>query len=132
MRRPICIILECDQKYNSICGIIKLAGFYDRLCKETMTFFAPVNTAFMKLDTKGYTQIINYPRAKLVAFVEHHMVREVIRSNDLLTTSTLRPLTGNKLQISRKDEEIFINQSMLLKPDQHASNGIIQSIDRFL
>ena len=132
MLRPIGIILESDRRYKSICGIIKLVGFYERLCQETMTFFAPVNAAFINHEDEGYSQIINYPRARLVAFVEHHMVRQVIRLTDLLTTPSITPVDGHKLQISRKKEEIFINQSLLLKPDHHASNGIIQSIDKLL
>ena len=132
MLRPISIILESDHRYNSICGIIKLVGFYERLCKETMTFFAPVNTAFLHLDAGGYRHIINYPRARLVALVEYHMVPEIIRSKDLLSTQTLTPVNGSKLRVSRKNEDIFINQSLLLKPAHHASNGIIQSLDRIL
>lgn len=109
-----------------------MASDLDQVLSSTgpYTFFAPSNLAFEKLED-GVLATLLQPenKARLIDFLNDHVVAGKIYFKDLKDGEKLNTVNGNELLVHVKNGEVTINTSRLKSYDTKISNGVIHSLD---
>jgi uncharacterized surface protein with fasciclin (FAS1) repeats len=109
-----------------------MASDLDQVLSSTgpYTFFAPSDIAFEKLE-KGLLETLLQPenKARLIDFLNDHVVAGKIYFKDLKDGEKLNTVNGNELLVHVKNGEVTINTARLKSYDAKISNGVIHSLD---
>lgn len=94
------------------------------------TVFAPTDLAFEKLK-KGVLDNLLKPenKAKLVDFLNYHVVPGKVNFKDLKDGEKLRSVNGKELHVHIKDGHVRIEGAEIQGHDVPTSNGVIHSLD---
>ncbi|XP_024139583.2 transforming growth factor-beta-induced protein ig-h3 [Oryzias melastigma] len=100
----------------------------------SFTFFAPSNQAWAALPAEILDALVSNVNIELLNALHYHMVNRRLTSEELkhgsVITSMYQDLT---VHINHyKNGIITVNCARLIKPDQHATNGIVHVIDRVI
>lgn len=101
--------------------------------EEHYTIFAPSNAAFQKLPAGSVADVLQ-PENKggLADLLTYHLVEGDLRSTKLRHGTTLKTVEGGLLYVTKKGDDIWINDAKVQIADIVSSNGIIHVIDRVL
>jgi transforming growth factor-beta-induced protein len=98
-----------------------------------ITVFAPVNSAFAKLD-KGTLESLLRPenRETLVSILTYHVVAGRLTAADIAARSGAETVNGALVGFGTKDGRLTVNGTPIITLDVRASNGVVHLIDGVL
>jgi uncharacterized surface protein with fasciclin (FAS1) repeats len=96
------------------------------------TVFAPSDEAFMALPEGTLDELLADPQGELRNILLYHVVEGETRSTQLTDGMTVTTLQGEELQISIRDDQVYVNDAMVTTADVETSNGVIHVIDSVL
>jgi transforming growth factor-beta-induced protein len=98
-----------------------------------LTVFAPTNQAFNLLPPQFLDTLLNNT-ALLDQVLTYHVVAGNISSTDLTNGEVAPTLNGANLTftISPRGDRVFVNDAMVIKANNYASNGVVHIIDGVL
>ncbi|TRX70243.1 fasciclin domain-containing protein [Carboxylicivirga sp. M1479] len=118
------IILE-GEKIQVFKNALMKSGLIDELSgQDAYTLFVPVDKALEDLDVP----LDELSRRKLKKFINAHIVKGKLFSDDLANYKQVKTLGGDELTINFKCAKHTINNSRVLFEDTEAQNGIIHFI----
>ena len=139
-------IVDVAAQYDALSTLVvavKTAGLVETLKSDgPFTVFAPVNSAFAKLDD-GVVAGLLKPSSKdqLTKILTYHVVAGEFKARDVIAaakasggTFTLETVSGDELQVKVVDDAVILidengGRSAVRKTDINAGNGVIHSID---
>lgn len=98
-----------------------------------ITVFAPVNSAFAKLD-KGTLESLLRPenRETLVSILTYHVVAGRLTAADIAARAGAETVNGALVGFGTKDGRLTVNGTPIITLDVRASNGVVHLIDGVL
>ncbi|RVE67524.1 hypothetical protein OJAV_G00104430 [Oryzias javanicus] len=160
--KPTVIVYECCPGYEKISGekgcpaalplvnifnTLKVVGadttqmYTERaLMREeiegpgSFTFFAPSNEAWAALPAEILDALVSNVNIELLNALHYHMVNQRLTSEELKHGSVFTSMyQDSTVHINHyKNGIITVNCARLIKPDQHATNGIVHVVDRVI
>ena len=118
-------------QFNTLATALKAAGLVDALQGDgPFTVFAPTDEAFAKLPA-GTVESLLKPENKdqLVAVLTYHVVAGNYGAKSVTSRSGAQALNGQWLDFSMSQKDVMVDAAKVVKPDVHASNGVIHVID---
>jgi uncharacterized surface protein with fasciclin (FAS1) repeats len=111
-----------DENFSTLVEALVATGLDSTLSDETKEFtvFAPTNAAFDAVDltSENLTKILTY-----------HVIPGKVLSSDITNGMSVETVQGKYIDISIKDEEVYINDAKVTTADIECSNGVIHVID---
>lgn len=100
----------------------------------SFTFFAPSNTAWAALPTEILDALVSNVNIELLNALHYHMVNRRLTSEELRHGSSFASMYQDfPVHIHHYSNGIVtVNCARLIKPDQHATNGIVHVVDRVI
>ncbi|KAM8910877.1 transforming growth factor-beta-induced protein ig-h3 [Spinachia spinachia] len=100
----------------------------------SFTFFAPSNEAWAALPTEILDALVSNVNIELLNTLHYHMVTGRLTSEELRHGSSFVSMyQGFHVHIHHYNNGIMtVNCARLIKPDQHATNGIVHVVDRVI
>lgn len=98
-----------------------------------LTVLAPTDEAFAKLDPKLVAHLTDPKnKAELQAVLKHHVIGASVPAADVVRSSGVRTLSGQRLPIDVAEGTVQIGGAVVAQADVRASNGVVHVIDRVL
>ena len=125
----ILLLLENDERFTTLVGLIQEAGLADLLSSDELTMFAPTNSAFedlfADLNPDDLTQ------EDKIEILSYHVAEGIINSVDLQPQQEIGMLSEELIYIQSGNEGIRVNRrSNVIEPDVAAGNGVIHAVDQ--
>ncbi|XP_014906021.1 transforming growth factor-beta-induced protein ig-h3 [Poecilia latipinna] len=100
----------------------------------SFTFFAPSNEAWAALPAEILDALVSNVNIELLNALHYHMVNRRLTSEELKHGSSFSSMyQDSHVHIHHYSNGIVtVNCARLIKPDQHATNGIVHVIDRVI
>ncbi|XP_067454344.1 transforming growth factor-beta-induced protein ig-h3 [Thunnus thynnus] len=100
----------------------------------SFTFFAPSNEAWAALPTEILDALVSNVNIELLNALHYHMVNRRLTSEELKHGSSFASMYQDfHVHIHHYTNGIVtVNCARLIKPDQHATNGIVHVVDRVI
>uniref|UniRef100_A0A3P8TM80 Transforming growth factor-beta-induced protein ig-h3 n=1 Tax=Amphiprion percula TaxID=161767 RepID=A0A3P8TM80_AMPPE len=100
----------------------------------SFTFFAPSNEAWAALPTEILDALVSNVNIELLNALHYHMVNRRLTSEELKHGSSFASMyQDSHVHIHHYSNGIItVNCARLIKPDQHATNGIVHVVDRVI
>uniref|UniRef100_A0A8C3A354 Transforming growth factor-beta-induced protein ig-h3 n=1 Tax=Cyclopterus lumpus TaxID=8103 RepID=A0A8C3A354_CYCLU len=100
----------------------------------SFTFFAPSNEAWAALPTEILDALVSNVNIELLNALHYHMVSRRLTSEELRHGSSFASMYQDfHVHIHHYSNGIVtVNCARLIKPDQHATNGIVHVVDRVI
>lgn len=100
----------------------------------SFTFFAPSNEAWAALPTEILDALVSNVNIELLNALHYHMVNKRLTSEELKHGATFTSMYQDfHVHIQHYSSGIVtVNCARLIKPDQHATNGIVHVVDRVI
>ncbi|XP_037531595.1 transforming growth factor-beta-induced protein ig-h3 [Nematolebias whitei] len=100
----------------------------------SFTFFAPSNKAWAALPAEILDALVSNVNIELLNALHYHMVNHRLTTEELKHGSTFPSMyQDSHVHIHHYNNGIVtVNCARLIKPDQHATNGIVHVIDRVI
>uniref|UniRef100_A0A3P9P597 Transforming growth factor-beta-induced protein ig-h3 n=2 Tax=Poecilia reticulata TaxID=8081 RepID=A0A3P9P597_POERE len=100
----------------------------------SFTFFAPSNEAWAALPAEILDALVSNVNIELLNALHYHMVNRRLTSEELKHGSSFPSMyQDSHVHIHHYSNGIVtVNCARLIKPDQHATNGIVHVIDRVI
>ncbi len=111
-----------------------MAGLTDALeGAGPFTVFAPTDSAFADLPNGALHSLLS-DKERLTAVLLHHVVPGKIMTRDIVAAggATVDTLNSLPLQLTVRDEKVYVNGVDLVNADLSASNGVIHVVDAVL
>jgi len=124
--------IAADPDLTTFYRAITLAGMGDYVrTTNAATIFAPTNAAFSKWPADDLEQLMAYPPA-LQTLVEFHISEAAITYREAQELSYMVMLTKSLVSVSFADNQLWIDDALVVRPDLSSSNAIIHVIDTVL
>ncbi|CRK36038.1 hypothetical protein BN1708_006896 [Verticillium longisporum] len=94
---------------------------------ESITVFAPNNEAFAALGS-----LDDISEEDLQAVLQYHVIAGTVAYSSTLSEGTVETLTGETVNISIRDGNVFVNDAQVVLADVLISNGVVHVIDSVL
>ncbi len=120
--------------FNTLVAAVKAAGLAETLSGPgPFTVFAPTDAAFAKLPA-GTIDALIADKEKLTSILTYHVVSGKVVASDITSSSGARPATvnGQKLDITVRGGNVYVNGAQVITADVVASNGVIHVINGVL
>uniref|UniRef100_A0A8C6SQG2 Transforming growth factor-beta-induced protein ig-h3 n=1 Tax=Neogobius melanostomus TaxID=47308 RepID=A0A8C6SQG2_9GOBI len=100
----------------------------------SFTFFAPSNEAWAALPTEILDALVSNVNIELLNALHYHMVNKRLTSEELKHGATFTSMYQDfNVHVHHYPTGIVtVNCARLIKPDQHATNGIVHVVDRVI
>ncbi|KAM6923507.1 transforming growth factor-beta-induced protein ig-h3 [Xenentodon cancila] len=100
----------------------------------SFTFFAPSNKAWAALPAEILDALVSNVNIELLNALHYHMVNRRLTSEELKHGATFPSMyQDSHVHIHHYSNGIVtVNCARLIKPDQHATNGIVHIVDRVI
>ncbi|HMK45189.1 MAG TPA: fasciclin domain-containing protein [Methanocella sp.] len=109
-------------------GLVDKAGLKDTLSTGgPYTVLAPNDDAFNKLPP-GTINTISSNKAMMASFVKNHVIQGRYTANNLLGIRSVKTIDGKTLTIAPRQGYVKVGDSLIVKEDIPAGNGIIQVV----
>jgi uncharacterized surface protein with fasciclin (FAS1) repeats len=120
--------------FNTLAAALGAADLVDALKGDgPFTVFAPTDEAFAKLPA-GTVESLLKPENKdqLINILTYHVVPAEVPAATALKLDEAEALNGDTIALTRRDGDLFLNDSKVIKTDITTANGIIHVIDTVL
>lgn len=117
--------------FNTLAAALEAGDLIGTLKSDgPFTVFAPTDEAFAKLPN-GTVEMLLLPenKEKLVAILSYHVVPGKVSAADVVKLDSAATANGSDVEISVRDDSVFINDSRVVMTDIYASNGVIHVVD---
>ena len=117
--------------FSTLAAALEAGGLTETLKSDgPFTVFAPTDDAFAKLPD-GTVEMLLLPenKDKLVAILTYHVVPGEVSAGEVVELDSATTVNGADVQISLREDIVFINDSSLVMTDIYASNGVIHVVD---
>lgn len=121
-------------QFNTLAAALGAADLVDALKGDgPFTVFAPTDAAFAKLPA-GTVETLLKPenRDQLVNILTYHVVSASVPARQALQLHEAEALNGQTIALTRRDGDLFLNDSKVIQTDIKTANGIIHVIDTVL
>ncbi|KAM9833715.1 transforming growth factor-beta-induced protein ig-h3 isoform X2 [Syngnathus typhle] len=100
----------------------------------SFTFFAPSNEAWAALPTEILDALVSNVNIELLNALHYHMINRRLTSEELKHGSSFASMYQDfHVHVHHYSNGIItVNCARLIKPDQHATNGIVHVVDRVI
>nr|XP_057920037.1 transforming growth factor-beta-induced protein ig-h3 isoform X2 [Doryrhamphus excisus] len=100
----------------------------------SFTFFAPSNEAWAALPTEILDALVSNVNIELLNALHYHMINRRLTSEELKHGSSFTSMYQDfHVHVHHYSNGIVtVNCARLIKPDQHATNGIVHVVDRVI
>lgn len=100
----------------------------------SFTFFAPSNEAWAALPTEILDALVSNVNIELLNALHYHMVNKRLTSEELKHGASFTSMYQDfNVHVQHYSNGIVtVNCARLIKPDQHATNGIVHVVDRVI
>ena len=98
---------------------------------QAFTVFAPTNAAFAKLPKATLDAVLS-DRALLTKVLTYHVVSGSVPAAKLLRAKKVQTVQGQNVNITVRNNQLFINDSRVISTDIETKSGTIQVIDSVL
>jgi uncharacterized surface protein with fasciclin (FAS1) repeats len=97
------------------------------------TVFVPTNDAFGKLPSDTLPNLLKTEKKEeLSNILTYHVVPGKVLSSDLKDKQTIQTVNGDNVNVTLKDNCVYINDAKVTTADVGASNGVVHIIDSVL
>jgi uncharacterized surface protein with fasciclin (FAS1) repeats len=121
-----------NPKLKGLVAAVQAAGLVETLQGEgPFTVFAPVDSAFYKLDRAALEALKNNPE-ELKKILFYHVVSGKVYAGDVVKLTEAETVLGEKVTISVKDGKVYVNDARVITTDIQTTNGVIHLIDTVL
>jgi len=121
-----------NPKLKLLAAGVQAAGLVETLQGEgPFTVFAPVDSAFYKLDRAALEALKNNPE-ELKKILFYHVVSGKVYAGDVVKLTEAETVLGEKVTISVKDGKVYVNDARVITTDIQTTNGVIHLIDTVL
>lgn len=112
-------------------SLVDRAGMDGLLKKGTYTLFAPTNTAFL---AAGFSQAVldKMSDDSVAMLVKNHIVQGRMATVSLADGQELTALSGNKIQVRKIGNDVYVDGGDVTNADETATNGMVQVINKVL
>jgi uncharacterized surface protein with fasciclin (FAS1) repeats len=120
--------------HSTLVAAVKAAELVDALSNAgPFTVFAPTNAAFEKLPA-GTVDGLLQPEKKeaLIDILQYHVSVGVYKTENMNDNQTIGQVNGGNIKITKKGEEIFVNDKAKIVATVQATNGVVYVIDEVL
>ncbi|MFT6815741.1 MAG: transforming growth factor-beta-induced protein [Sphingobacteriales bacterium] len=97
-----------------------------------ITVFAPTNSGFEQLGDKVTQLLTPEGQTELRQVLSYHVVSGKFTINELKNGAKLKTVNGQKLVVSKKDGNVYINGALVVTRNIDSSNGRFHIIDTVL
>lgn len=120
--------------HTTLVAAVKAAGLVETLSGTgPFTVFAPTNEAFAKLPAGAVDNLLKPEMKKdLTSVLTYHVVSGSYKSSDLKNGMELTTVQGQKLKLTEKNGEWWVNDAKITIADVISSNGVTFVIDGVL
>nr|WP_235207091.1 fasciclin domain-containing protein [Pedobacter sp. V48] len=120
--------------HTTLVAAVKAAGLVETLSGTgPFTVFAPTNEAFAKLPAGEVDNLLKPEMKKdLTNVLTYHVVAGSYKSSDLKNGMELATVQGQKIKLTEKNGEWWVNDAKIIIPDVISSNGVTYVIDGVL
>ena len=119
-------------KFKTLAKLLMRAGLVDALKQPgPYTVFAPTDRAFRRLPDEQLAALKRNKR-RLKAVLLYHVAPGRLLAEDVVRRSSVKTLNGQRVRISLRESNVFLNRARVITPDVMASNGVIHVINRVL
>nr|WP_294873848.1 fasciclin domain-containing protein [uncultured Pedobacter sp.] len=120
--------------HTTLVAAVKAAGLVETLSGTgPFTVFAPTNEAFAKLPAGAVDNLLKPEMKKdLTSVLTYHVVAGSYKSSDLKNGMELTTVQGQKIKLTEKNGEWWVNDAKITIPDVISSNGVTYVIDGVL
>lgn len=129
-QKDVVKIAAGSKDHTTLVAALQAADLVNSLANAgPFTVFAPVNEAFEKLPAGTVDDLLKPEnKSNLAKILQHHVAVAVYRPEMLSDGMTLSMVDGSSAKISRKGEELYIDEAKVVA-NVPASNGIVYVID---
>lgn len=123
-----------SKDHTTLVTAVKAAELVDALSNAgPFTVFAPTNAAFDALPA-GTVESLLTPEKKdvLVDILEYHVSVGVYKLENMQDGQSIGQVNGGNIKISKKGEDVFVNDNAKIIGTVEAANGLIYVIDHVL
>ncbi|KPP64811.1 transforming growth factor-beta-induced protein ig-h3-like [Scleropages formosus] len=107
-------VLKEDSRFSTLVGAIQRAGLTELLNqKGSYTVFAPTNDAFRAMPSGEYNRLMGKSR---------------LSDHPGLMATWIKPLHGEKLELSVRNSTVFVNKVPVAEADIMATNGVVHVV----
>lgn len=127
-------VLKQSGEYIHFLAAVEATGFTAQLKQEeSITLFVPTNEAFEKLMGTDINDMENSTkRIMLTSFMPQHVIPSKVSGSELANSRFFQAMNDQRLHITELDGAIAVDESLVIKTDIRASNGVIHVIDKVL
>ncbi len=123
-----------SKDHTTLVAAVKAAELVDALSNAgPFTVFAPTNAAFEELPD-GTVEGLLEPSKKdaLADILQYHVYVGVYKIENLETEQTLGQVNGGNIKLTKKGNDVFVNDVAKIVATIPTSNGVIYVIDKVL
>ena len=119
-------------QFKTLVAAVSAAGLVETLKGPgPFTVFAPTDAAFAKLPAGTVEALLkNIP--KLSQILTYHVVSGKLSAKNLKNLGRVATIEGTDVEITYKDNTLFINDAQVVMYNINTKNGVIQVIDSVL
>jgi len=120
--------------HTTLVAAVKAAGLAETLSGTgPFTVFAPTNEAFAKLPAGAIDNLLKPEMKKdLTSVLTYHVVAGSYKASDLKNGMELTTVQGQKIKLTEKNGEWWVNDAKITIADVISSNGVTFVIDGVL
>jgi uncharacterized surface protein with fasciclin (FAS1) repeats len=120
--------------HTTLVAAVKAAGLVETLSGTgPFTVFAPTNEAFAKLPAGAVDNLLKPEMKKdLTSVLTYHVVAGSYKSSNLKNGMELTTIQGQKIKLTEKNGEWWVNDAKITIADVISSNGVTFVIDGVL
>jgi len=132
-RNTLVDVLMANPDLTTLVQALRAADLLETLQNgSSLTIFAPNNQAFSKLPNGTLAQLMKPEnKEKLKAILLYHVVPSKMVSSDL-KNGNIKTANGKDLTVKIQGSQMKVNDATVTRPDNHASNGVVQVVDTVL
>ncbi|KAJ8338447.1 hypothetical protein SKAU_G00374130 [Synaphobranchus kaupii] len=121
-------VLKGDDRFSTLVGAIQTAGLTEMMNQAgTYTVFAPTNEAFSAMPPADLNKLLGDP-SQLAGVLKYHIGDEILVSGGVGSHSRMKPLQGERLELSLRNYTVYVNKIPVTDADLMATNGVIHAV----
>lgn len=124
--------LTHDGRFDTFVSALQASNLSETLSETgPFTVFAPTEDGFAGLPDNMVDQMMSdLPR--LMRLITYHIVPGQLTLEALAAHEHLETVEGGPVQVQRLDGKVFVNDALIIDPDERADNGVIHAVDAVL
>ncbi|KAM6977872.1 transforming growth factor-beta-induced protein ig-h3 [Aplochiton taeniatus] len=125
-------VLKADDRFSLLVGAIQTAGLAELMNQKGLhVVFAPTNAAFNAMPQSELNRLMRN-RQELANVLKYHIGEEMLVSGGVSSHTRVKPLMGDKLELSVKNQTVYVNRVPVVEVDLMATNGVVHAVNALI